>query len=214
MQRLAVQGAEIKETDITVCGAQKKISNEEWSAVDLKDDKCLRPTSKLKEGSASKKSKGASSVLAFVSPGKYGKLKEDKDGSDSDRKYTKSKDQNASVVRNELMCSTENPFWNAGLSEREKESKAIFLMESLPETEISSEKGKRKPALDSKENVKPMKKTWGFDGFKKWKKANVEDEKTPLSLTEKSDAGSVGKEPETKKSKKKSSDVVLDKVQL
>ncbi|XP_057767897.1 uncharacterized protein LOC130988140 [Salvia miltiorrhiza] len=231
LQRLAVQGAEIKETDVTVGGAQKLISNEEWSVIDLKEEKCLvkseslRLTNKLKESSASKKTKGASSVLAFVSPNKYGKLKEDKDESGSDRKNMRPKALN---VGNEVLRSTENPFWNAaGLNEKENESKPVFVMESLPESEkqIGSEKGKRKPfsaifqrepkegnddpALDSKENGKLVKKTWGFDGFKKWKKGNVEDERTPLSLTEKSDDT---KEPETKKMKNKlhPNDVILD----
>lgn len=198
MQRLAVQGAEIKETDVTVRGVQKKISNEEWSVIDLKEEKCL-------VNSASKKTKGASSVLAFVSPNKYGKLKEDKDASDSDRKNMRPSNQNVSIASfagNELLRSTENPFWNAGLNEKENESKSIFLMESVPECEkqIGSEKGKRKPLGDSKENGKLVKKTWGFDGFMKWKKGNVEDERTPLSLTEKSDDT---KEPETKKLKNK-----------
>ncbi|KAL1531227.1 hypothetical protein AAHA92_33929 [Salvia divinorum] len=201
LQRLAVQGAEIKETDVTVRGAQKQISNEEWSVIDLKEEKCLVQ-------SASKKAKGASSVLSFVSPNQFRKLKEDKDTSESDRK---NKDQKG----NELLRSTENPFWNAGFNE----SKSIFLMESVPESEkqICSEKGKRKPFMaifqreenddNNKENGKLVKKTWGF---KKWKKGNVEDERTLLSLTEKSDDT---KEPETKKIKNKSgspADGILD----
>lgn len=247
MQRLAVQGAEIKETDVLVRGTlnNNKASNEEWSVIDLKEEKCLvnsESASKPKEGSTLKKTKGASSVLAFVSPNKYGKLKEDKDASDSDCRSMRTKDRN---VGNELLSSTENPFWNAPLSEKESESKSIFLMESLPEKQIGSERGKRKPfraifqreqkeehdggddsALDNKENGKLVKKTWGFDGFKKWKKASVEDETTPLSLSHKSDDASynggmsgniIGKGPETQKIEKKllngsSASFVLDEV--
>ncbi|XP_041997536.1 uncharacterized protein LOC121747550 isoform X2 [Salvia splendens] len=195
LQRLAVQGAEIKETDVTVRGVQKQISNEEWSVIDLKEEKCLVK-------SASKKAKGASSVLGFVSPNQYGK----KDTSESDRKNMRAKDQN------ELLRSTENPFWN--------ESRSILLMESVPESEkqlCSSEKGKRKPFMaifqreenddNNKENGKIVKKTWGF---KKWKKGNVEDERTLLSLPEKSDDT---KEAQTKKMKNKNglpADGILD----
>ncbi|KAG6411562.1 hypothetical protein SASPL_129645 [Salvia splendens] len=201
LQRLAVQGAEIKETDVTVHGVQKQISNEEWSVIDLKEEKCLVK-------SASKRAKGASSVLGFVSPNQYGKLKEDKDTSESERK---NKDQKG----NELLRSTENPFWNAGSNE----SKSIFLMESVPESEkqVCSEKGKRKPFMaifqreenddNNKENGKTVKKTWGF---KKWKKGNVEDERTLLSLPEKSDDT---KEPQIKKMKNKNglpADGILD----
>ncbi|KAH6817374.1 hypothetical protein C2S51_000977, partial [Perilla frutescens var. frutescens] len=95
LQRLAVQGAEIKETDVTVRGAHNKISNEEWSVIDLKvNSESMRLTNKAKEGSTSKKPKGAaSSVLAFVSPNKYGKLKEDKAASDSDSKNVRPQDR-------------------------------------------------------------------------------------------------------------------------
>ncbi|KAH6818487.1 hypothetical protein C2S51_002090 [Perilla frutescens var. frutescens] len=240
LQRLAVQGAEIKETDVTVRGAYNKISNEEWSVIDLKvNSESMRSMNKAKEGSTSKKPKGAaSSVLAFVSPNKYGKLKEGKDASDSDSKNVRPQDRTvstASFAGNELLSSTENPFWNGRLNERESESKSILLMESLPEVaiasdkQIGSEKGKRKPfralfqrdqkeehdddqGLDNKENGKLVKKTWGFDGFKKWKKTNVGEETTPLSLNEKSDdasytggiaAKTTGMEPETKKIRKK-----------
>lgn len=221
MQRLAVQGAEIKETDVVVRGTvnSSKTSNEEWSVIDLKEEKCL-----VKEGSTLKKTKGASSVLGFVSPNKYGKLKEDKDASDSDSRNMRTKDRN---VGNEVLSSTENPFWNAGLNEKQSESKSIFLMESLPEKQqIGSEKGKRKPfrAIFQREQKeehdddgKLVKKTWGFDGFKKWKKGSVEDETTPLSLTHKSDDASYNggiSGPETKKIEKKGSSAsfILDEV--
>lgn len=231
LQRLAVHGAEIGERDVIV-GAQKMISNEEWSVIDLKGKKCLVNSESL----TTKKIKGASSVFAFVSPDKYGKLKEDKDASDSGNNNMRPRDRNV-MVRNELVSSTENPFWSGRLNEKESESKSILMMESLPEAPVmaenqsGSEKRKKKPfralfqreqkeehddrddpALDNKEKGKLVKKTWGFDGFKKWKKNNSEDETAPLSLSEKSDdasytgrivANTTGEEPDTKKIKKK-----------
>lgn len=194
LQRLAVQGAEIGETDVIVA-PQKKIPNDEVNT-ESKD--------KMKEGSMPKKIKGASSVFAFVSPDKYAKLREDKDTSDSVNKITRPKDR---IVSNELLCSTENPFWIAHSNEKEIEPKSVLMMESLPEVaekQSGCKKGERKPfralfqkegqdghddppLVDNKEKGKSMKKTWGFDGFKKWKKNKPEDETAPLSLTEKSD---------------------------
>lgn len=213
MQRLAVQGEEIGETDVII----KKISNEEKCLV---NSESLMSNIKTREGSIPKKIKGASSVFSFVSPDKYGKLKEDKDTSDSVNENTRPKDR---VASNMLLSSTENPFWVGNLNEKESESKSVFMMESLPEVaekRSGSKKGERKPfgalfqkegqdgdndpPLDNKEKGKSMKKAWGFDGFKKWKKNKSEDETAPLSLTEKSDDASyVGEQTETNKIKKK-----------
>ncbi|KAI3443949.1 hypothetical protein Pfo_000614 [Paulownia fortunei] len=249
LQRLAVQGAKIRESDVII-GAQEEISNEDWSVIYLKEEKCLvnseslMSKNKLKEASTIKKIKGASSVLAFVSPDKNGKLKEGKNASDSGSNNIRPRNQNVSTASfsgNELVCSNENPFWNGHLDEREEsESKSILMMESLAEAPVmaekqsGSEKGKKKPfralflrdqkeghggrgnehdpALQDKGKVTLVKKTWGFDGFKKWKKNNSEDETVPLSVSEKSDGASytcgivanpIGKEPDTKKIKKK-----------
>ncbi|KAL0403908.1 UNVERIFIED_CONTAM: hypothetical protein Sradi_2031600 [Sesamum radiatum] len=168
---------------------------------------------------------------------------DDKGASDSIKNSIKPSDRNASTVSlpgNQLVCSTENPFWNCRLSEKENESKSILMMESVVEAPVlhekqsGSEKGKKKPfralfqrdqkeghgsrgnghgpALEDKENVKSVKKTWGFDGFRKWKKNDREDETTPLSVIEKSDDASyageivqhpVGKGSDTKQIRKK-----------
>ncbi|KAL8488475.1 hypothetical protein ACS0TY_024665 [Phlomoides rotata] len=202
LQRLAVQGAEIGETDVIVA-PQTKISNEEKCLVNTES---LMTKNKAKEGSNQKKMKGGSSVFAFVSPDKYGKLKEEDDKDAA----------NTNVGGNELMCSTENPFWGVNLNEKESESKSILMMESLPEKQGGvSKKGERKPfralfqqeddpVLDNKEKGKLMKKTWGgFDGFKKWKKNKSEDETAPLSLCEKSDNASYVVENSNGESRKK-----------
>ncbi|KAK4383793.1 hypothetical protein Sango_2742200 [Sesamum angolense] len=234
LQRLALQGAEIGARDVIV-GAQKETSNEKLSVIDVKEDK-------LMYGSTPKKIKGTASLSGFVSPDKNGIL-DDKGASDSSKNSIKPRDLNASTVslpRNQLVCSTENPFWNCHLSEKENESKSILMMESvveapvLPEKQSGSEKGKKKPfralfqrdqkeghgirvnehgqLLRTKENVKSVKRTWAFDGFRKWKKNDPEDETTPLSVIEKSDDASytgeivqhpVGKGSETKQMRKK-----------
>ncbi|KAL3824562.1 hypothetical protein ACJIZ3_020591 [Penstemon smallii] len=231
LQRLAVQGAEIEASDVIV-GAQKKTSNEEWSVIDLKEDKnllnpeILMSKNKLKEGSSIKKLKGAVSVLGFVSPDKNGK---------SEVKNVNNAVKNNNIRpmdKNILYQSTENPFWNSGLNEKESESKSILMMESSPapskvEKQSGSEKGKRKPFktlfqrdqkecetidFEEKEKVKSVKRTWGFDGFKKWKKNESADETVPLSLSEKSDGEiytgqlvekPIGEGPDTKQMKRK-----------
>ena len=75
LQRLAVQGAEIEARDVIV-GAQKESSDEEWSVIDLKDEKCIvskegsNLKNKQKQGSAMKQIKGAVSVMGFGSSNK------------------------------------------------------------------------------------------------------------------------------------------------
>ncbi|KAI3446823.1 hypothetical protein Pfo_003488 [Paulownia fortunei] len=237
LQRLAVQGAEIDARDVIV-GAQKETSTEEWSEIDLKNEKCsanqeiLTSKKNSKESSTVKKMKGAVSVFGFVSPDKNGKLKEN-DVNNAGGKSVRTKDRNvstASFARNELGCSIENPFWNGHLNEKESDPKSILMVESLPsacvmaEKQSLSEKGKKKPfrtlggGNDSgpdpgeKEKVKSGKKAWVFDGFKKWKKNDSEDETASLSLDEKWDGASyagklvanpVGEGPDTKQIKRK-----------
>lgn len=251
LQRLALQGGEIGARDVIV-GAHKEISSEELSVVDVKEDKSI-------DGSTTKKIKGAPSIVDFVSQDKNGTLKDGKDASASSNNNVKPRDQNVNTVSfpgNELVCSTENPFWNCRLNEKKSESKSILMMESvveapvLPEKQSGSEKAKKKPfralfqrdqkeghggrgnergpALEDKENVKIVKKTWGFDGFKIWKKNDPEDETAPLSVNEKSDdvsytgeivANPVGKGSDNKQVRNKlhpnckPSEFFVDKVQ-
>lgn len=250
LQRLAVQGAEIEARDVIVV-AQKERSDEEWSVVDLKDEKCLLSKAnsnlkiKLRQGSAMKQIKGAaSSVLGFGSSNKRGKYSQEEEEeeekcfaptanpssenvkpqrSPNDRNVTTttSGDVPVTVRRHEkLGLSTENPFWNSYLMENESETKSILMSESLPPEPMKAEKkqsggggggekGKRKPfkTLFQKELQKEKeglvncsnengynsgKNQWGFDGFKKWKKADSDDETAPLaSYNEKSGAGNL-----------------------
>ncbi|KAK6131863.1 hypothetical protein DH2020_034386 [Rehmannia glutinosa] len=164
---------------------------------------------KLNECSTIKNIKGNSSVSDFVSPDKHGKLKEDKDTSDSGNNGIRPIDRNIRTTNfsgNELVCSTENPFWNHRLNERESETKSILMMESLPETPVMA----HKQSDNEKGKKETCEKLWGFDGFKKWKKNDSENETAPLSLSEKSDdasytgrivANPIEEGPETKKNR-------------
>ncbi|KAF5742047.1 hypothetical protein HS088_TW09G00086 [Tripterygium wilfordii] len=249
LQRLAVQGAEIEARDVVVGGRKdpKDISEEEWSVIDLRDEKCLvnkenlHSKTKSKNSSAIKQIKGAASGFGFSSSHKIGKNREEKSIFETiDSKFS----------------STENPFWDTHLKDKESETKSILMPESSP-MEIMKESGstdraKRKPfktlfqreqregqgdgggggsgTRNDEKAPKSAKKQWGFDGFKKWKKNDSEDETAPLPLNcERSDGDAypdscklvsspVGEGPDTKQIKRKllsdgsPSDFFIDKV--
>lgn len=243
LQRLAVQGAEIEARDVIVAN-QKENSEEEWSVIDLRDEQCLlskessNSKSKSKHGSAIKQIKGVASVLSFATPHKNVKNREEKSiiGPVSEHSG-----------HNELGLSRENPFWNIHLKEKESETRSILMPESIPVETVKVEKSgadKAKKKVfrtlfqkEGSENVpeseekvsKSGKKQWGFEGLKKWKRNNWEDETTPLPLSERSDiesylgpcqlvASPIGEGPDTKQIKRKihsngsSSDFFIDKV--
>lgn len=237
LQRLAVQGAEIEARDVIVANSKevKENSEEEWSVIDLKDEKKENSCSRTKvknNSSAMKQIKGAASVFGFASSHK--KYREEKSIFDLEAQLSVHN-------RNDVMlCSKENPFWNKG---KDSEMQSILMQETMPNELCSN---KRKPfrtlfhrdQKESGENVadveekgssKSVKKQWGFEGFKKWKKNDSDDETAPLPLNEKSDSeaylGScklvsspVGEGPNTREIKKKlhsngsSSDFFIDKV--
>lgn len=198
-----------------IVGAQKKdASNEEWSDIDLKEDKCFPNHNNVstlkknsKESSAVKRMKGAVSAFSFVSSDKKGKLKE------SDAHNSRSKSSH--ITRNQ------------NVSEIESGPKSILMEESLPPP--LGEKVKKKPfrsifqtvqeggggGVDNEDNVKVKsgKRAWVIDGFKKWKRKDSEDETAPFpSLDEKSEEESyggklienpVGQGPDTRQIKRK-----------
>lgn len=236
LQRLAVQGAEIEARDVIVAN-QKEMSDEEWSVIDLRDEECLlskensnpNSKSKSKHSSAMKQIKGVASALSFGTPHKNLRNREERG-------------VNSGIT--ELGSSRENPFWNIHLKEKESETRSILMPESVlvetPNVEKSgADKGKKKVLRtlfqreEGSENVnesegkalKSGKKQWGFEGFKKWKRNNEEDETTPLPLSERSDMGPcqlvaspIGEGPDTKQIKRKlhsngsSSGFFIDKV--
>ncbi|KAL0427398.1 UNVERIFIED_CONTAM: hypothetical protein Slati_2914600 [Sesamum latifolium] len=213
LQRLAVQGAEIEARDVIV-KAHTEISDEEWSVIDLKDEKglvnqeMLASRNRSKEGSTVKKMKAAVSAFGFVSTDKNGKSKEKNDVYTADARGLGMNDRNVFST----MCSR--------LHEKESDSKPSLLMvESLPsefvmaaEKQSLNNKGKRKPfqilvqrepegradgnhiglESENKENMKSGKKAWIFDGFKKWKKNDTKDEIDSSFLNEQSDGASYG----------------------
>ncbi|CAA0813464.1 Unknown protein [Striga hermonthica] len=178
LQRLAVQGAKIRESDVIV-GAHNGIPNEEWSALYLQEKKkqcSVNPDRLMLEN---KPKEVSTCVPPVISTTRFS-------------------------GKNELLSSKENPFWDCDLGENESETKSILMMETLPEVPVTSEKqnekarrkpfsglfkrNERNPAVEEKEKSKlVMKSNWGFDGLKKWMKNESEDESTPLSRTEKSD---------------------------
>ncbi|KAL6221348.1 hypothetical protein ACLB2K_009099 [Fragaria x ananassa] len=224
LQRLAVQGAEIEARDVIVSGAPvkeaKENAEEEWSVIDLKDDKNLTnkegsnsKSNKGKHGSAMKQIKGAASVLGFVSPYKQGKNREERSIFDL---ANNSKLETSSILMQESLP----PVKESGSSDRTKRKpfRNLFQKEGNGD-ENCVEKEQQTPS-------KSAKKKWGFDGLKKWKRNESEDETTPLPLNERSDdevhvrlvASPMGEGPDTKLIKRKllsdgsPSDFFIDKV--
>ncbi|KAL9326133.1 hypothetical protein ACSQ67_006778 [Phaseolus vulgaris] len=235
LQRLAAQGAQIEARDVIVAKTKesKEKSEEEWSVIDLKDEKgsvnkensgCK---SRSSQGSSMKQIKGAASVFGFGKGGKNGTEK-----SIFDSPY--------------LSAKNENPFWDAQPKGAQSEGGSILMEGSEPPEAVKESSGleklKRKPfrALFHKEqrerdgggaeqdqrSGKSAKKQWGFEGFKKWKRNESEDETSSLSFGERSDnevysgpfAKGIGEGPDTKLMKKKlhsdgsPSDFFIDKV--
>ncbi|XP_010928263.1 uncharacterized protein [Elaeis guineensis] len=212
LQRLAVQGAEINCRDVIV-GAPG-MSTEEWSVIDLRDKEPTMTTEKTKHKTPVK-----SFISNVASPYKSwrGKGKEN------------SKNPNINAMDSSKV-SMENPF---GEKHKNSNRSSILMPESSPlAAPVKSEPAKRKPfhALfqrDQNENKEPSipkpeekvpkssKKQWGFDGFKKWKRSDSEDESTTPYLPpgERSDdaspipctlvASPFGEGPDTKKRTKK-----------
>ncbi|CAL5198728.1 unnamed protein product [Lathyrus oleraceus] len=212
LQRLAVQGVQIQAKDV-IAGKSKDVkenSEEEWSVIDLKDDKSLtnkenlNSKGKSNHGSALKQIKG--SVLGFVSSNKHEK-------SIFDSPSLKQQNEGVSI----LMEESGPPEPGSEKSKR-KPFRTLFHREQREGSEVEQRGGK------------PVKKQWGFDGFKKGKKIELDDDETaPLPLNQRSDseafsassqsfARGVGDGPDTKLIKKKlhsdgaPSDFFIDKV--
>ncbi|XAR66812.1 hypothetical protein NMG60_11013156 [Bertholletia excelsa] len=192
LQRLAVQGVEIESRDVIVA-APKQNPKPQSSAINLTAKETSNSNTDPKQGEAMKQIEGPSQPIGFLSSQKSGKAKEEK-------------------ALNELYSSRENPFWQIHLKEKESETRSILMPESFPPetTKVEkneSEKVRKNPfrALfqrgeggggggsdhgpdSEKKVVNSAKKQWGFDGFKKWKKSDTEDETAPLPLNERSDS--------------------------
>lgn len=233
LQRLAAQGAKIEARDVIVARPKdsKETSEEEWSVIDLKDEKgsvnkenLSSTKSRSNHGSAMKQIKGAASAFGFVKAGKNGTEKSIFDSP-------------SLSAKNEMR---ENPFWENQSEGKQSGEGSILMEESGPPEPVKESSGveklKRKPfrTLFHKEqreegleqdqrSGKSVKKQWGFDGFKKWKKNESGDETAPMPLHDSeaysaSFAKSLGEGPDTKLIKKKlhsdgsPSDFFIDKV--
>ncbi|CAK7338529.1 unnamed protein product [Dovyalis caffra] len=253
LQRLAVQGAEIGSSDVIVARPKdtKENTDEEWSIIDLKDEKSLigketlQSKNRSKPNSAIKQIKGAASVLGFGSAQKLSKHREEKSIFEIEARRASS---------GQVSYEREYPLRDGHLKDKESETKSILMQASLQNESAkesgSNDKSKRKPfktlfqkepregdggggdnGLNFEERTsKSAKKQWGFEGFKKWKKNDSDDETAPLPLnTERSDSeaysGSchlvnspIGEGPDTIQIKKKlhsngsASDFFIDKV--
>ncbi|XP_014507401.1 uncharacterized protein LOC106767091 [Vigna radiata var. radiata] len=236
LQRLAAQGAQIEARDVIVAKTKESKENleEEWSVIDLKDEKCsvnkenLGCKSRSNQGSSMKQIKGAASVFGFGRAGKNGTEKSIFDSPS-------------------LSAKNENPFWDGQTKGAQSEGGSILMEESEPPEAVKESSGleklKRKPfrslfhkeqkgthgggdAEQGQRSGKSVKKQWGFEGFKKWKRNESEDETCSLSHNERSDneafsgpfAKGFGEGPDTKLMKKKlhsdgsPSDFFIDKV--
>ncbi|XWS73024.1 hypothetical protein CRYUN_Cryun02cG0090400 [Craigia yunnanensis] len=211
--RLAVQGAEIEARDVIVANPKNSKENqeEEWSAIDLKDEKCitnrdnvLHSKNKSKNNSTLKQIKGAVSVFGFGSSQNPSKNRSEKSIFDVESKSSAF-----------MVGSKENPYWDSNFKGKESETKSILIQEetlpteSMKENGSGTDKAKRKPFTTlfhreqreghaggggdygpgSEEKAsKSAKKQRSFVGFKKWKRNDSEDESAPLPLNERSDS--------------------------
>ncbi|KAE8735428.1 hypothetical protein F3Y22_tig00000340pilonHSYRG00376 [Hibiscus syriacus] len=248
LQRLAVQGAAIESRDVIVSKPKysREDREEEWSVIDLKDENCSGNSGNVLHSKNKSKIKGAASVFGLRSSQKPSKNRSEKSIFDV----------SGSKPSAFMVSSMENPFWDSHLKGKESETKSIlmqeetFPMEPMKESGSGTDKAKRKPfkTLFHREQreghgggggdngpgseEKPSKSAkiqWGFDGLKKWRINDLEDETAPLPLNERLDSeafmGScqlvsspIGEGPDTKQIKRKlladgaPSDFFIDKV--
>ncbi|XP_014500356.1 uncharacterized protein LOC106761330 [Vigna radiata var. radiata] len=193
--RLAVQGGEIEGREVINAGLAdtKENPEEEWSDIDLKDDQCLMN----KENSNSKKTskqprkqvmKGATSVLSFGSPFKPGKNSMEKSIFNSPTLHmhsAQSKVSSSSIfTQSELRHPKENkPFRDGSEKMKRKPFRALFHRDKNKKEGHGG--GGDHHGLEAEKSAK---KQWGFDGLRKGKKSDADDDTVPLSLNERSDS--------------------------
>lgn len=237
LQRLAIQGAEIEARDVIV-GSLKETkqensidpSDEEWSVIDLKDEKCL-PNKEI-----SSHSKGMSTVKQHIKEAASAFRSGTSSRMTAKGKHEKSifetLSQNSNL-RNEFGQFKEDPFWDSHLRKQEGETKSVLMSASSPPHPLQPVQEcvnpSRKPfqaLFNSQEKAKKSgKKQWSglVEGLKKWKRNESDHEIAPLSLNERlySEGYScLGEGPDTKLIKRKlhsdgsPSDFFIDKVSL
>ncbi|KAK7411650.1 hypothetical protein VNO78_03085 [Psophocarpus tetragonolobus] len=187
--RLAIHGGEIEGRDVIIAGS-KENSEEQWSEIDLKDENCMMN----KENSNSKKTlkharkqvvKGATSVLNYGSSFKLGKNTKERSIFDSTTLHMHSaqaKVHSPSIYsQSELSHSKENKpnkaFWDGPEKLKRKPFRALFHRDK-----------NKKEGQGGGDDGLEAKKQWGFDGLRKGKKSDSDDDTVPLSLNERSDS--------------------------
>ncbi|XP_010913368.1 uncharacterized protein [Elaeis guineensis] len=214
LQRLAVQGAEIDCRDVII-STPATSSEEEWTVIDLRDKEPAMTTEKAKH-----KTPIRSFISNVASPCKLwrGKGKEN-----SVNFWEKNQNGDRSSI---LMMPESSPLVPVkSETTRRKPFHALFQREQRDQNE------NKDPSIPRPEERVPksLKKQWGLDGIKKWKRNNAEeDSTTDLPHGERSDdassvpcvlvASPIGEGPDTKRIKKKmhsdgsTSDFFIDKV--
>ncbi|MED6206127.1 hypothetical protein PIB30_023990 [Stylosanthes scabra] len=211
LQRLAVQGAHIEARDVIVAKSKDKEdhkemnSEEEWSVIDLKDDKDKDSTVSSKNKSARKHIKGAAaSVFGFGSSHKHGKNGMEKSIFELSSDPTKG----SSILMEE--SGPPGPFKGSNATEKLKRKPFGTLFQREPK------EGHGGGGEADQTSWRSVKKQWGFEGFKKWKRSELDDENEREASRHLGRA--IGEGPDTKLIKKKlhadgsPSDFFIDKV--
>ncbi|XP_038876909.1 uncharacterized protein LOC120069260 isoform X2 [Benincasa hispida] len=229
LQRLAVQGAEIEARDVIVADPKESLkenSEEEWSTIDLRDEKTsLKSNSNSKNKSkhmlSMKQIRGAASVFSFGSSQRSQRNRKEKSIFDSENQLCNSSETNSILMAE---CSS-----NKEMSEEKAKRRPFRTL--FQGGGGSGDGGNYGPDYEERMN-KSGKKQWVFNGLKKWKRDETEDETAPLPLHERSDSEAfwgfsnstqlatspIGEGPNTKMMKRKlhsdgsPSDFFIDKV--
>ncbi|CAL0307083.1 unnamed protein product [Lupinus luteus] len=222
LQRLAAQGAQIEARDVIMAKTKdsKESSEEEWSVIDLKEEKCLvnkensNPKNKSNQGSGMKHIKGAASVFGFVSSHKHG-MKNNILASSSLSKTNEQQSEGSSILMEE--SGPPQPLKeNSGQDKlKRKPFRSLFQRE-----QIEGNDGEDNGSEADQRACKTVKRQWGFEGFKKWKRNDSDDEiaNEAYLASSQSFARAPGEGPDTKLIKKKlhsdgsPSDFFIDKV--
>ncbi|KAF7838905.1 Uveal autoantigen with coiled-coil domains and ankyrin repeats isoform 1 [Senna tora] len=198
IQRLAVQGAEIEARDVIVReknDTKEKSAEEEWSVIDLKDERSFQNKENINYSIKKAKPKhikeSATSVFSFVSSTSSHKPPIPKNARRERSIFDDSRDESGPP----------EPIKN----------RSILMEESGPPGPI-----KRRPFRSLfLQREQRGEKQWGFDGFKRWKKSETENGETDSSEVF---ARTLREGPDTKLMKKmmhsdgSPSDFFIDKV--
>ncbi|KAK9098439.1 hypothetical protein Syun_025484 [Stephania yunnanensis] len=218
----------------------------------------LKLKNQLKNKPPMKRIKGAASVIGFMSPYKTSSTSKERKSTSEPKTAEPLRPLNVNIPCNINVSASfnENPFWVAAANEKQSEEQSIFMSASSPPSPFKAEKekgsnekvkkkgfsglflreqkeengGHHKTDLEEPATTtKSSKKQWGFDGFKRLKQRDREEETAPLPLRERSDERNapttchlvdspIGEGPDTRLIKKKlhsdgsASDFFIDKV--